>query len=172
MDVAPLSDVVISVSDLLTGTATPGSDYNYTPASVTFTSSESYPSNKYVGFAIVNDSDVEPIETIVFGASITSGTATLGTSTITYSLNSDDLAQLVINEVDYDNAGTDNAEWIEIKNNGATAVDINGYKLELINGGNTPATVYTTLTLASTTTLIQPGGYFVVGHNAARANIT
>jgi hypothetical protein len=171
MDVAPPSDVVISVSDLLTGTATAGSDYNYTPSSVTFTSSESYPSYKYVGFAIINDTDVEPIETIVLGASITSGTATLGTSSITYSLSSDDLAQLVINEVDYDNVGTDNAEWIEIKNNGATAVDINGYKLELVNGGNTPATVYTTLTLASTSTLIQPGGYFVVGNNATIANI-
>jgi hypothetical protein len=171
MDVAPLSDVTVAISDLLTGTATAGVDYNYSPTSVTFSPADTYPSSKYVGFAIVNDTEVEPIETIAFGLSITSGTATLGTSTLTYSLSSDDLAQLVINEVDYDMNGSDNAEWIEIKNNGSTAVDINGYKLELVNGGNTPATVYTTITLATTATLLQPGGYFVVGNNATIANI-
>lgn len=171
MDVAPLSDVTVAISDLLTGTATAGVDYNYTPTSVTFSPSDTYPSSKYVGFAIVNDTEVEPIETIAFGLSITSGTATLGTTTLTYSLTSDDLAQLVINEVDYDMNGTDNAEWIEIKNNGTSAVDINGYKLELVNGGNSPATVYSTITLATSSTLLQPGGYYVVGNNASIPNI-
>ncbi len=171
MDVAPLSDVVVQVADLGTGTASSVSDYSFNVSSLTFTPSDSYPSSKTVSLTLVNDTEVEPIETIAFGLSITSGTATLGTSTLTYSLTSDDLAQLVINEVDYDMNGTDNAEWIEIKNNGTSAVDINGYKLELVNGGNTPATVYSTITLASSSTLLQPGGYYVVGNNASIPNI-
>ncbi len=171
MDIAPQANVIITVSDLLTGSASQGSDYNYSTNTVTFTPSETYPSNKFVVFGIVNDTDVEPTETIVFGAAITSGTATLGTAVLTYSLSSDDLAQLVINEIDYDNVGTDNSEWIEIKNNGSTAVDLNGYKLELVNGGSTPASVYSTINIATTSTLIQPGGYYVVGNNAAIANV-
>jgi hypothetical protein len=171
MDVAPLSDVVVSVADLGTGTSNSTADYAFSTSSLTFTPSETYPNSKTVSISLLNDTEVEPIETIAFGLSITSGTATLGTSTLTYSLTSDDLAQLVINEVDYDMNGSDNAEWIEIKNNGSTAVDINGYKLELVNGGNTPATVYTTITLATTATLLQPGAYYVVGNNATIANI-
>ncbi|MEN9333678.1 MAG: hypothetical protein RLY35_858 [Bacteroidota bacterium] len=171
MDIAPVSDVVVAISNLGTGSATSGSDFTFSTASLIFTPAETYPATKTVSVTITNDTEVEAIETINFGLSVTSGTATLGTSSMVYSISSDDLAQLVINEVDYDNNGSDNAEWVEIKNNGTTAVDINGYKLELVNGGATPAVVYTTLTLATTSTLLQPGGYFVVGNNATIANI-
>ena len=43
------------------------------------------------------------------------------------------VADLVINEIDYDQPCTDTAEFIEIKNNGATAVDLDPYSLVLVN---------------------------------------
>ena len=45
-------------------------------------------------------------------------------------------AQIVINEVDYDQVGADNEEFIEIKNTGALALDLAGVKVQLINGSN------------------------------------
>ena len=36
-------------------------------------------------------------------------------------------AQLVINEIDYDQPSTDTAEFIEIKNTGATSVNLGGW---------------------------------------------
>ena len=43
---------------------------------------------------------------------------------------------LVINEVDYDNPGTDTLEYVELYNSSATAIDMTGMKLEFINGSN------------------------------------
>ena len=45
-------------------------------------------------------------------------------------------AALVINEIDYDQPGTDDAEFIELYNTGAAPVSLDGYRLELINGTN------------------------------------
>jgi hypothetical protein len=41
---------------------------------------------------------------------------------------------LVINEIDYDNLGSDNAEYIELYNRGDAAVDLSGLILLLVNG--------------------------------------
>ena len=46
---------------------------------------------------------------------------------------------LVINEVDYDQPGTDAAEFVEIKNVGAAAVDLSGYELVMVNGATNTA---------------------------------
>ena len=86
-------------------------------------------------------------------------------------------AQLVINEVDYDNAGTggspepyaDIAEWIELKNIGSTAVDLAGVQVELVQGNGGAATVYRTIVLPSF--MLAAGDYFVIGNNAATPNI-
>nr|WP_240359303.1 lamin tail domain-containing protein [Pyxidicoccus trucidator] len=43
-------------------------------------------------------------------------------------------AALVINEVDYDTVGTDNAEYIEIYNRGGAAADLTDVVLVLVNG--------------------------------------
>ncbi|MGA9534211.1 MAG: hypothetical protein WBR18_15950, partial [Anaerolineales bacterium] len=43
---------------------------------------------------------------------------------------------LVINEVDYDQPGTDMAEFVEIKNTGESAVDLSLATLVLVNGSN------------------------------------
>ena len=44
-------------------------------------------------------------------------------------------AQVVINEIDYDQVGTDIAEFIELKNTGFTPVNLDTFSIRLINGG-------------------------------------
>jgi predicted extracellular nuclease len=70
---------------------------------------------------------------------------------------------LVINEIDYDQPGTDTAEFIELRNNGAISVGLQAYELLLINGSN--GTIYNTVTLPDVN--LAPGAYFVVCANAA-----
>jgi hypothetical protein len=64
---------------------------------------------------------------------------------------------LVINEVDYDNPGTDNAEFVEIFNRGMTTVDLSTVELAPINGNND--TEYNVVALSGT---LAPGAYLVV----------
>ena len=45
-------------------------------------------------------------------------------------------APLVINEIDYDQRGADDAEFVEIVNPNPSAVDLADYRIELINGSN------------------------------------
>ncbi len=66
-------------------------------------------------------------------------------------------AVLVINEVDYDQPGTDTAEFIEILNVGGEAADLSQYTLELFNGNGD--TVYNTIVLSGS---LAPGAYYVV----------
>ena len=47
-----------------------------------------------------------------------------------------DRPTLVINEVDYDQPGTDTAEFVELKNTGSSAVDLGELTLELVNGSS------------------------------------
>jgi predicted extracellular nuclease len=70
---------------------------------------------------------------------------------------------LVINEIDYDQASTDAAEFIEIYNAGATAADLNGLAIELFNGGN--SSVYATFPLPAVS--LAAGDWFVLCANAA-----
>lgn len=70
---------------------------------------------------------------------------------------------LVINEVDYDQPGTDTAEFIELKNISASTVDLAGFSLQLVNGGNNA--VYQTFNLPSV--MLAAGDYFVACANAA-----
>ena len=73
-------------------------------------------------------------------------------------------AQLVINEIDYDQASTDTAEFIEIKNTSTSAVDLGVYTVELVNG-NGAATVYRTIALPNV--MLAADDYFVIcGDNA------
>ena len=49
---------------------------------------------------------------------------------------------VVINEVDYDQASTDTAEFLELKNVSATAINLDSYAVELVNGTGGGAVVY------------------------------
>jgi hypothetical protein len=66
---------------------------------------------------------------------------------------------LVINEVDYDMVGSDNAEFVEIFNPTAQAVSLTGIALVRINGSNSMEYGRTDL---SSLTSIPSGGYVVV----------
>jgi len=70
---------------------------------------------------------------------------------------------LVINEVDYDQPGTDAAEFVEIFNPGADAVGLNGLALELVNGSND--STYNTINLPDVS--LAAGEFFVVCGDAA-----
>lgn len=67
---------------------------------------------------------------------------------------------LVVNEVDYDQASTDTAEFVEIFNPGSEAVDLSLVELRFVNGFN--GAVYDTIALSGS---LASGEYFVVCAN-------
>jgi len=71
---------------------------------------------------------------------------------------------LVINEIDYDQPGTDNNEFIELKNTGDSAIDLSNFTIELYNESLT--SVYRTITLPSA--LLAAGDYYVICGDANR----
>ena len=74
-------------------------------------------------------------------------------------------AQLVINEIDYDQAGTDTSEFLEIKNVGVVGVNLGSYDVVMINGANGGSSSYATISLPNT--MLMAGQYFVICANAA-----
>ncbi|CAN5205482.1 hypothetical protein BH11MYX1_BH11MYX1_38990 [soil metagenome] len=87
-------------------------------------------------------------------------TATFGASSSTANITvSTGANHLVINEVDYDNVGTDTAEYIEIFNPSAQTISLTNKVLYLVNG--TDSAVYTTVDLSSAVSLA-PLSYLVV----------
>lgn len=71
---------------------------------------------------------------------------------------------LVINEIDYDQIGTDTAEFVEVKNNGAISVDLSSYNLQFINGASGLAVEYRLAELPAFN--LAPDDYFVVCGNS------
>jgi hypothetical protein len=67
-------------------------------------------------------------------------------------------ARLVINEIDYDQPGTDLAEYIEIYNAGSVSAALDGIAVLLVNGSSN--TEYSRATLSGT---LAPGEYVVIG---------
>jgi cytosine/adenosine deaminase-related metal-dependent hydrolase len=65
---------------------------------------------------------------------------------------------VLINEVDYDQDGTDTAEFIELFNPGVTAVDLSGLAVVLINGSG--GAEYARAPLSGS---LAPGEYLVIG---------
>ena len=170
MDIAPTGPVVVDVTDLLTGTATSGADYGAIGTlQFTFLPSDTYPYLQTFNVTLTDDTDYESNETFNLSLSINSGTALTGTNAFVGVITSEDLPTLRINEVDYDNAGADNAEWIELKNTGNTAFDLAGFSVQLINGNTGGAAVYKTIVLPSFT--LAAGGYYVIGNNATIPNL-
>lgn len=72
-------------------------------------------------------------------------------------------AALVINEIDYDQPSTDAAEFVELKNISGSAIDLDSYQLELINGSG--ATAYVTVDLPAFS--LPNGDYYVICANTA-----
>lgn len=75
---------------------------------------------------------------------------------------------IVINEVAYDDTGTDDREFVELYNGGAAPVDISGWILI----GRDPTTVNPTTTVPAAT-ILAPGAFYVFGNaNVLNANQT
>jgi len=72
---------------------------------------------------------------------------------------------LVINEIDYDQASTDTAEYIEIKNVSGAPIDLDPYVLDFINGSGGGAVSYRMVDLPAIS--LAAGDYYVVCANAA-----
>lgn len=75
---------------------------------------------------------------------------------------------LVINEVDYDQPGTDSEEFLEIKNIGSAGIDLGEYDVLGVNGGTNPGTEYRRTSLDAVT--LSPGDYYVIGSSGV-ANV-
>ena len=73
-------------------------------------------------------------------------------------------AQIVLNEVDYDQPGTDTAEFVELKNTGLVSESLDLYVLELVNGSGGVAVIYDSIDLPNVS--LGPGDYFVICANA------
>ena len=103
-----------------------------------------------------------------------SGGTTTGTPSPSSSANGGAAGQpgdVVINEIDYDQVGTDNAEFIELYNAGSQSVDLSQLELRLIQGaGQTAGTAYETVTFDPGTTIPAMGYYVVCGNTANVAN--
>ncbi|MFN0059680.1 MAG: lamin tail domain-containing protein [Planctomycetota bacterium] len=90
---------------------------------------------------------------------------------------------LVINEVDYDNVGTDNAEFIEIFNPTASAVSLTNLRLALVNGSTSLSYLVLDLSTAGASiaagqyllvragTVVVPGGALSITFSAANDNV-
>lgn len=72
-------------------------------------------------------------------------------------------ASVVINEIDYDQPGTDTAEFIELYNTSHTALSLEHYTIDLINGSNSSS--YRTIDLSGFD--ISANGFFVVCSNTS-----
>ena len=73
-------------------------------------------------------------------------------------ISSNTQAALVINEIDYDQPGTDDAEFIELYNDSTAAIPLDGYRIELING--TSGTSYRSIDLAGH--MVDASSFFVI----------
>ncbi len=71
---------------------------------------------------------------------------------------------LVINEVDYDNVGTDAKEFVELYNSSSEPISLTGLTLVFVNGGSSPPAEYGSPRVdLSTLTELAPGQYLLVG---------
>jgi imidazolonepropionase-like amidohydrolase len=88
-------------------------------------------------------------------------TATLGmdSRTATVMVTTAPPGSLVINEVDYDQVGTDAGEFIELYNGGTAPVDLSQYAVVLVNGSTNAQYLRVALT-----GMLAPGAYAVVAN--------
>jgi len=88
------------------------------------------------------------------------------TSILTVCTFSTASASLLINEIDYDQSKADTAEFIELFNSGAAAINLTGYRLDLING-NSSASKPTYRSFNLNGYSLAAGGYLVICGNAS-----
>jgi hypothetical protein len=78
------------------------------------------------------------------------------------------LTGLIINEIDYDQAATDNSEFIEIKNISNDPINLESYEIQLIEQQNNHARPYKNILLSKIN--LKAGDYYVICSNAAKVD--
>ena len=86
-------------------------------------------------------------------------TACLFLAAVSWATSHTASGEVVINEFQYDDTGTDDREFVELYNSGAAAVDIGNWVL----GGYDPSGPNSSVTITAGTQ-IQPGGFYVIGN--------
>ncbi len=71
-----------------------------------------------------------------------------------------DAQSLCINEIDYDQPGSDSAEFIELYNKGNTAINLGDYTVILFNGSLSSGGIYDSIPLPAQS--LAPGAFFVI----------
>jgi predicted extracellular nuclease len=92
-----------------------------------------------------------------------SGLKKLGFLAITSGIAFTSNAAVIINEIDYDQPGTDTAEFIELFNSGTSDISLDNYSVDLINGSN--SSPYRSIDLSGFS--ISASGYFVICGDAS-----
>ncbi len=73
-------------------------------------------------------------------------------------------ATLIINEVDYDQASIDKAEFIELFNQNPYSINLSSYSIDLINGNSGGNSIYDSIALPSIN--LAAGDYYVICGNS------
>lgn len=122
--------------------------------------------------AVAADTDFEADESFTIDLSNATGGAAIGDASGTGTIANDDAAppapaaNVFINEIHYDNAGSDSGEAIEIA--GVAGTDLAGYTLVLYNGSNTPGAAPSYSTVALSGVIDDEGqGYGALAFNFA-----
>jgi hypothetical protein len=92
-------------------------------------------------------------------------TASLGANSVMASVSV--VGRLVLNEIDYDQPGTDNKEFVEVYNGTGAPVDLTGHVIEFVNGTN--GTSYTSAADLTPAGTLAAGQYLVVVWNTELA---
>jgi len=77
--------------------------------------------------------------------------------------------RLLINEIDYDQPGTDGAEFVEVLNAGDAPADLAGLVLVFVNGLTSQE--YARVTLDAAGPSLEPGAYLVIGPDGVLATL-
>ncbi|MEO0471515.1 MAG: T9SS type A sorting domain-containing protein [Bacteroidota bacterium] len=145
MDVAPVSDVLLSITDAGTGSATGGGvDYTFALQTLSFLTAEPYPNTKSISLTIIDDNPtVDPNETIELTLALTSGLTSLGITQHRIVLT-ESIEGLIVNEVSQ--GQTLLREFVELLVVGTPGgtVDLRGYHLDDNNGVFTDGASFTT----------------------------
>ncbi|MEM9187911.1 MAG: lamin tail domain-containing protein [Myxococcota bacterium] len=158
LEAQPAANVVISVQSSDT------SEVTVSPMSLTFTPTD-WDLPQMVTITGVDDSDLDgdiPF-TITLTASGDPTYAALPPIDITGDNLDDEVAPtggLVINEVDYDQPGSDAAEFVELYNSSSSAISLNGLAVVFVNGSG--GAEYSRVTLPNM--MLGAGEYFLIAN--------
>lgn len=137
----------VTASYALTNTTTSNDDFTGpTSGTVTFADGQT---SATITIGVVGDTNIEIDETFDLTLSNPTGGATITDNTGTGTIQNDDVpppgpAEVFINEIHYDTAGSDVGEGIEIA--GPAGTDLTGWSLALYNGNG--GVVYSTIALS------------------------